>query len=365
MKNVYEELKTLSSISAISGCEDFLIRELKNRLSNSGADIHIDRLGNVTATFKGSACPETSIIYFAHMDELGLIVKAIDKNGFLRVERVGGIPERVLTSVCVDVHSLDYQKSYTGFFGTYSHHLTPPEKKLIVPEIKDMYIDIGCESSEEVLALGINVGSMVTYTPTCIQLGKNKVSGKALDDRVGVYILLCMAEHLKKSPPKATVHLCFTVQEEFNVRGSLPVFERLLPNAGICLDVAPTRDTPDLSGQGGVELGKGPAISYFNFHGRGTLGGLIPNPKLTAFIADSTSKLKIKCQHEVSLGVITDDAFTQLTGTEGVAMAHISLPCRYTHTPRETIDLRDLKEAIALCCETAAAFDSKLDLSRG
>lgn len=365
MNNVYEELKALTSISAISGYEDNFIRDLKERLKDKHAELYVDRIGNLTATFKGVNDPNTSILFLAHMDELGLIVKQIDDDGFLRVERVGGIPEKTLLGSFVDVHTLDYKKSYTGFFGAYSHHLTPPEKKMAIPDIKNLYIDIGCESSQEVLDLGINIGSMITYTPTYQQLGKNRLTAKALDNRMGVYVLLCMAEYFEKNPPKATIHLCFSVQEEFNVRGCLPVFERLLPDASVCIDVTPAYDTPELRGAGKIDLGKGPAILYFNFHGRGTLGGLIPNPKLTQFIADTAKNLGISCQHDVVIGVITDDAFTQLTGKEGVPTAHISVPCRYTHAPVETIDLRDLEQAIELSCKVAAGFDGNLDLSRG
>ena len=365
MKDVYEELKALTSISAISGCEDNFIAELKERLKNTGSEIHVDKLGNVTSTFKGTETPDISILFLAHMDELGLIVKLIDGNGFLKVERVGGIPEKTLLGSFVDVHTLDYKKSFTGFFGAYSHHLTPAEKKMTIPAIKDLYIDIGCESRQEVLDLGINVGSMITYAPTYQKLGKNRLTAKSLDDRMGVYILLRMAEYFIKTPPKATVHLCFSVQEEFSVRGCMPVFERLMPDASVCLDITPAYDTPELKGGGEIDLGKGPAILYFNFHGRGTLGGLIPHPKLTRFIEDTAKGLGISCQHDVVVGVITDDAFTQLMGKEGVPTAHISVPCRYTHAPVETIDLRDLEQAVELSCRAAVRFDGDVDLSRG
>ena len=119
MKDVYEELKALTSISAISGCEDNFIAELKERLKNTGSEIHVDKLGNVTSTFRGTETPDTSILFLAHMDELGLIVKLIDGNGFLRVERVGGVPEKTLLGSFVDVHALDYKKSFTGFFGVF------------------------------------------------------------------------------------------------------------------------------------------------------------------------------------------------------------------------------------------------------
>lgn len=365
MQHVLDELRSLCAISAVSGREDELIDEVVRRIEPSGAQLHVDRLGNVTATFPGSERSVCSILYFAHMDELGLIVKDIDPDGFLRVERIGGVPEKTLPGTFVDVHTLDGRDSKHGFFGCYSHHITPPEKKMVVPPIKDMYIDIGCESKKEVLALGIAVGSMVTYSLTFQRIGKHRLTAKALDNRMGVYILFRMVEYLVQNPPNATIHLCFSVQEEFTIRGCIPVFERLRPDAAVCLDITPAVDTPELRGQSGVALGKGPAILFFNFHGRGTLAGLIPNPKLTAFLEQTAKSLNIACQRDVALGVITDDAFTQTTGSEGVAMAHISVPLRYTHAPVETIDLRDLEHAAQLCCASAGLFSSALDLSRG
>lgn len=365
MKEMLEELKRLTAIPAISGQEDRLISDLRGRLEDSGAELHVDNLGNLTATFHGGTDAARSILFFAHIDELGLIVKRIEPDGFLRVERIGGVPEKTLPGTFVEVHTLDNKKSCTGFFGCYSHHTTPPDKKLSVPPIGEMYIDLGCESREEVLKLGVEVGSTVTYAPTFHHNGNNRLTAKALDNRMGVYILLRMAEHLQKNPPKATVHLCFSVQEEFNIRGCLPVFERLRPDAAVCLDITPACDTPESRSIGEIALGKGPALLYFNFHGRGTLGGLIPSPKLTAFLRNIADSLGIPLQHDVILGVITDDAFTQLAGTEGVAMAHISVPLRYTHAPVETIDLRDLEKAVQICCAAAGRFETGVDLARG
>jgi putative aminopeptidase FrvX len=360
-----EELRKLTSISAISGHEDRLITYVTDRLQDSGAQLHVDYLGNVTATFQGGVQNAHSLLFFAHLDELGLIVKGIEESGFLRVERIGGVPEKTLPGTFVNVYTLDEAKYYTGFFGCYSHHITPQDKKYTVPAIKEMYIDLGMENRAAVLAMGINIGSMVTYFPSFHLNGENRITAKSLDNRMGVYVLLQLAEFFKKTPPNATIHLCFSVQEEFNIRGCLPVFERLRPDAAICLDITPAMDTPEYHGNEGVRLGCGPAICYFNFHGRGTLGGLIPHPKLVSFIRTVSEKEHIYCQADVVLGVITDDAFTQLSGSEGVAMAHISVPLRYTHSPVETLDLRDLSSTVDLCFAIARYFDDKVELRRG
>lgn len=365
MKSIFEELDFLTSIPAVSGAEDKIIKEVRSRLETLTDEVHVDRLGNVTATFKGTNQNAPSILFFAHLDELGLIVRKVEDNGFLRVERIGGVPEKTLSGQFVDVHTVDGSKSHLGFFGAISHHLTPAEKKYSVSVTKDMYIDLGLESKQEVKERGIDIGSMVTYHHNFRRMGENRVTSKALDDRVGVYALLALAEYLKDNTHGATVHLAFSVQEEFNIRGCLPVFERLRPDSAICVDITPACDTPDLKDTNEIYLGRGPALLYMNFHGRGTLGGLIPNPKFCRFIEGLSEGLNMELQRDVVLGVITDDAFTQLTGTEGIPMAHISIPLRYTHAPIETVDIRDIADCIKLLCYIASEFGEGVDLGRG
>lgn len=357
-------LKELTEIPALSGHEDKMITYVRKELEKTCGDIHIDNLGNITATYPGTEEEGVSIAYFAHMDEVGLIVKKIEDNGFLRLERVGGVPEKVLPASFLEVHTLDETKTYRGVVGNTSHHLTPPDKKFAVTTISELYVDLGLRSKEEVLEKGIDIGSVVTYLPNFTVLG-NYVASKSLDDRMGIYALLKMAEVLAKKEHKATVHLIFTVQEEFNIRSSTPTFHRLQPDAAICIDISPACDTPELKGRYEMELDKGVAIMYMNFHGRGTLGGLLPNPKLNAFLEKTAAEEGLKCQKEVVIGVITDDAFTQHAGTEGIPMAHLSIPLRYTHSLAEVASRQDIEDCISLMLASAYKFDKTVNLRRG
>lgn len=358
-----ELLEKLVSISAISGHEDRLIRFVAEYLKDYCDDVHIDRLGNVTATFSGTD-NDVSIAYFAHLDEIGLIVKRVEDNGFLRVERIGGVPEKALLSTYVDVRSIDGDHTYPAVVGTTSHHLTPSDKKFAVTTISEIYIDMGLDSRQEVEALGVGCGSTITYKPNFSVLG-NKLASKSMDDRVGVYALLQLAKHLHKNVHSAKVHLIFSIQEEFSVRACMPAFTRLQPCAAICLDIAPACDTPELKGKYDMSLGSGPAITYMNFHGRGTLGGILPNPKLNKYLERIAKENDIPYQREVVLGVVTDDAFTQHAGEEGIAMSHISLPMRYSHAPVEMITRNDLEHFVDLICVSAVKFSSEIDLTRG
>lgn len=362
--NLEQDLRILTEIPALSGHEDKMIAYIVKRLEGLCEDVHVDRLGNITATYPGREKDAVSIAYFAHMDEVGLIVKKIEDNGFLRLERVGGVPEKVLPAAMVDVHTLDESKAYRAVIGNTSHHLTPSDKKFAVTPIGDLYVDLGCHSKKEVLEKGIDIGSVVTYSPNFTVLG-DYIASKALDDRMGIYTLLYMAEKLAGKDHEATIYLIFTVQEEFNIRSATPTFNRIQPDAAVCVDISPACDTPELAGRYDMALGAGVAVMYMNFHGRGTLGGLLPNPQLNAFLENTAREEGMKCQKEVVIGVITDDAFTQQAGTEGIPMAHLSIPLRYTHSLSEVASRNDVEDCARLMLASALKFGRHVDIRRG
>ncbi|MFA5386018.1 MAG: M42 family peptidase [Eubacteriales bacterium] len=365
MKNLVEELKYLTSIPALSGLEDKMIKEMIARFTPLADEVNVDKIGNVTATFKGKHGTSPSLLIFAHIDELGLMISKIENDGFLRFNRIGGVPEKTLMGQFVDVHALDGNSFVAGLVGTYAHHLTPPEWKYTVPNHEKMYIDLGLDSCKEVLAKGIDIGSAVTYQHNFHQIGNNKITSKTLDNRIGILLLIALAEHLKDNPAEGTVHLVASVQEEFNVRGVMPAFYRLEPDAAICIDITPACDPPDLNHKYSISLGKGPAIMQMNFHGRGTLGGLIPNPKLRMYMEKTLTNKNIPFQREIILGEITDDAFTLMSGTQGTAMGHFSIPMRYSHSPVETSDIRDIEMAISGIISIVDNFNGNVDLKRG
>jgi putative aminopeptidase FrvX len=299
------------------------------------------------------------------MDEVGLIVTKLEPNGFLRFDRIGGVPEKTLRGQFVDVHTIDGSAWYTGFVGTHAHHVTPAELKYVVPTTDKMYIDLGLTCPEEALAKGINTGSAVTYHPSFQQVGEHHVTGKTLDNRIGILMLIALAEHLHQHRPQATVYLVASVQEEFNIRGNIPAFNRLEPDAAICLDITSACDTPDLNLRYDVSLGKGPAVLQMNFHGRGDLAGLIPHPKFRLFIEKTIEDLGICYQRQTIIGEITDDAFTLVLGKYGVAMAHLSIPMRYSHSPIETSDIRDIEAGIRIMTEVTNRFNHSVNLKRG
>ncbi len=363
MAETLELLKELTAIPALSGREEAMIAAMRRHFSPLADEVRVDRVGNVSATIRGrQASPR--LLIFAHMDELGLIVRKIEPDGFLRIERAGGVPEKSLLGQWVEIHT-DDGRHLPALVGTTSHHVTRPEKKFVVPDRLDMYLDLGCDSRAEVEALGVHVGDAITYRAAFTQLSADRLAAKSLDNRVGCVMLIQTLAALAQERPAATVHIVASVQEEFNVRGVWPAFQALQPDAAICIDVTVACDTPELHALSDVRLGAGPVITTYQFHGRGTLGGLIPNPKLRRYLEQVASDEGIGVQREVLLGVITDAAFSQLLGEQGVPMAALSVATRYTHAPVEACSLRDIDAAIRLLAAAARRFDARLDLSRG
>lgn len=356
-----ERLRALTALSGLAGQEDRVIAYLRDQMS--GADeVQIDRMGNVCAFIRGTDPAGPTVMVFAHSDELGLVVKRIDEAGFLRVERLGGVPERGLPGLRVVVHGS--RGDLPGVVGAKSHHLTPVEEKYQALPVGKLYVDIGARTRDEAQAMGVRVGTGITYAPAFERLGPDLISAKTLDNRAGCWTLLRLLDAVKENRPPCNVWLVSPVQEEFNLQGLFPAANRIRPDLAICIDISAAADTPELAGSGEVALGKGPVITTYSFHGRGTLAGLLPNPKLVDFVGRAAAEAAIPHQYGVLFGGLTDASYLHLIG-DGIPAIDIGFPCRYTHFPVETCSLGDLDHTLQLLIEVLGRLDRLPDLTRG
>lgn len=356
------QLKNLTSQVALSGYEDQMIRYIKSQLSSKGKDATVDSLGNVMVKVNQSTSKDPiRVLLFAHMDELGLVVKSIENNGFLRLERVGGIPEKSLAgaSLLIEVE----EKKWKGIIGTKSHHVTNQDEKYKVLPVQEVYADFGFRSKDDVLKAGIDIGTPVAYERQFFH-NDTIVFSNALDNRVGCLVLLELFDRIKDKALPCEVYIVFSVQEEFNLRGVIPAIRRVKPHLAFTLDITIATDTPDLSKHGDIKLGGGPSISLYTFHGRGTLGGLIPNPKLVKHIKQVAENEKISLQQTVWMGMLTDASFGQLEN-EGFPIVDLGYPARYTHAPVEAVDLYDVEQLIQLLERLLESINGTQDFSRG
>jgi len=331
------DLTELMLVPGLSGHEDRVRRSIRDRLNESGIPSTSDRLGNLVAHFPGEGPP---VMLFTHMDQLGFIVRRIEASGLLRLERLGGVPERALAAqevlVCVGEG-----RDVSGVIANKSHHATRPDEKYKVVPYADLYVDCGFSSSQDAKAAGIRIGSPLVYAPVAKRLAGDRVCGTSVDDRAGCAVLIEVARRLKNRTQGPPVHLAFTVQEEFNLRGALPLAQKLLPSIAIQIDLMMASDTPDMEDRGDMVLGGGPGMSLYSFHGRGTLNGTIPHPAMVSLVEQTATTQSIPLQRSAQTGVLTDLSYVQLVG-EGVASVDLGFPMRYSHSAREVCDLNDL-----------------------
>ncbi len=208
-------LKKLSEAFGPSGFEDevrdLVIRELGPYVD----DLITDKWGNVIGIRYGKS-RDLKAMVAAHMDEIGLLIDSIDKNGFLRFRAIGGWNEVTLVSQRVVIKTVDGRKIKGVIGGRPPPHVTPPGKEREAPELKDLFMDVGASSDEEVRRLGVRVGSVAVLDRDFEVLNEGVVTGKAFDDRVGLAVMLWAARQLRDS--EVTVYFVATVQEEVGLR---------------------------------------------------------------------------------------------------------------------------------------------------
>jgi putative aminopeptidase FrvX len=334
-------LKEYMAVPRLSGYEKEMAYRFRADMERYTQDVRIDRVGNVIATFPGTEPSAPGIMIFAHMDTIGFVITCITENGFLKLDRVGGVPEKALQGlqVLVGNEAGDY---YNGVIGMRSYHTLDPKEKEKADTLSSLFADIGAKSREEVLQLGIQVGCPVIYANHYSELLNDRIAGTYTDDASGLTSMIHIASMLKAGRTKATVYLVGTVQEEFNARGAMLAQRSVHADMAICLLGAGAGDTPDLAGSNNVRLGEGVSITLFNFHGKGTLNGNIAHRGMFSLMKEAAKAAGIPLQRQASRGALSDTAYLQLEDM-GVPCLDMGTPDRYSHSPLEVLDLKDLE----------------------
>lgn len=329
-----ELLKKLAEAHGVSGFEDkvsdLIIRELKPLVD----DIKTDVMGNIIGVKKAKVKNPLRVMISAHMDEIGFMVKHIDDNGFIRFEPNGGFDPKTLIAHRVLVHGR--KKRFDGVVGTKPIHLMSESERSKLPELKELFIDIGLTKKE--VEKDIEIGDMISLVQNFVDHGKH-VSCKAFDDRAGVYVMIEALRILKKHDVE--IYAVASVQEEVGLRGAITAAYGVNPDIGIALDVTLACDIPGGSKEEEIaSLGGGVAIKLKD-------SSLICNPKLVRFMRDIAKKYKIKNQLEILPRGGTDAGAIQRTHA-GVAAITLSIPTRYVHSVVETANKDDIKATIEL-----------------
>jgi putative aminopeptidase len=357
---IRETLIELMLIPGLSGHEQRVARAIAAHLDRLGLSHRSDRLGNLIATLPGD--PKLpSVMVFTHMDQLGFVVRKVEANGLIRLERLGGVPERALPAQAVVLCTPN--QDIPGVIANKSHHATTPEEKYKVLPYADLYVDAGFTSAEDAHKAGIQIGTPVTYAPRVLPLHGTRLAGTSIDDRAGCAVLLALAA-TRKGRKGPTLHLVWSVQEEFNLRGVLPAATALAPDIALQIDLLLACDTPDMTHRGDVALGQGPGISLYSFHGRGTLNGVIPHPALVQLAETAAEAANLNLQRSAHTGALTDLSYLQFIGPEGIACLDIGFPLRYTHSALEVVDTNDLDQLATLLATMLDRITPDLNLTR-
>ena len=357
-----EVLKEFMLTSAPSGYEKEMAYKLKPHLEQFCQTVTIDRVGNVIAKIPGTDPKAPRAMIFGHMDQLGFIVRKVESDGFIQVDRLGGIPEKVLPGLEVVIRSEDGQW-HLGVFGPKAHHATPAEEKYKVDLVTSLFIDVGATSAEQVHEMGIYVGCPVVYKPAFQELQGTRVTGTAVDNRGACACLVEIARQLKETPPLCDTYLVGTVWEEFNLRGAMMAARTVKPDLAISLDVMLDGSTKDLVTKFEDCMGKGPTVGLYSFHGRGTLNGTRAHEPMFKLAKATAAELGLPLQRFASLGILTDSAYIQLEG-DGVACLEMGFPARYTHTPVEVCDVNDIDALATVCAGMMRRVDELFQLNR-
>ena len=344
--NLGRFLQELSESGGVSGREESASQVIQDFFTTGAGkgwvtDLRRDRLGNLILYKKGEGGESSPRVMFAaHQDEIGLIVTALHE-GFLRFSTVGGIDQRVLPGQEVIIHG---KEKILGIIGAASPHLQNPGEREKSVKIEDLLIDTGLSQKRagEVIA----IGDFISIDRKFVSLKNSVYSGKALDDRAGVAILVEIARRLQNLRHQADVYLVATVQEEVGLRGAFTSAYGLTPDLGIAIDVTHGK-MPGLSDEEAFELGNGPVI---------VLGPQV-HPKVFARLKETAEANGVKYQIEPSTRPGGTDAFALQIAEAGVATGLLSIPLRYMHTSVETVDERDIRESGRLLAKFTAALD--------
>jgi putative aminopeptidase FrvX len=310
------------------------VRALIEGLARDAADeLRTDAMGNLIALKRGSGGADAArgkrIMVAAHMDEIGLIVTFVDKKGFLRVGRVGGVFLPTLVG-----SQVRFANGATGVVGR--EKWLAGNSLSALPKWEEIYIDVGATSPEDA---PVGVGDVGVFVQPYADLGA-RVVGKAMDDRIGCAIALEALRTMGESPND--VYFCFTVQEEVGTRGALVSAFGVEPEVGVAIDVTDTGDTPE-SQPMAVSLGGGPAIKVMD-------SGFLTHPGVKDWMIAAAERLSLPYQLEVLLAGSTDARAIQ-TSRAGVPAGCISVPARYVHTQSEMVDMGDVEGSVRLLVE--------------
>lgn len=345
-------LRDLVASPGVSGGEDRIRETIIEKVEDHADSIEQDGLGNLIVR-KGSG--ERTLMLAAHMDQIGLSVNRVDDNGFLRVSKVGGIYSRNMMDQRVTVHASESDE-VRGVVSAKPVHLMDSEEKKDVPEMKDLVIDIGAESKQEVEEeFGIRVGDYITYEKELEKLSKDYVTGPAFDDRAGCAVVI---EALKRFDEDYELIVVFNVQEEVGRKGARTSTFMTDPDAAIAVDVTVSGDLPFVEKhQSEIKLGDGFGIDLIQNGGR----GFITSSSMKNWMVSAAEDGDHDYRRMVEVGGATEAGVINLV-RNGVPSASLAIPARNIHSSVEVVKLSDMEELVSFLQTAFSSFRDYMEV---
>lgn len=338
-----EFLEKLCNADALAG-QEAEVRNLMHQKMKSADDVSCDNLGSLICRLDGTK-PGPKIMFAAHMDEVGFIVRYVAEGGQIFVKTLGAVKPLGKFMQAVRITNSKGEKIRGYMFSTYTEDKPNAE----IPG--ETYVDVGAKTAKEVEAMGIEVGNMVCFDSQFSQIGKNVVMGKAFDDRIGCYILSRVFENLKKAKHPNTIYFAATSSEEVGTRGAQTSSVKIQPDVAFVVDCCCFGDEFDRSPKNKRQLGNGMILTHSD-------RGLEVNRALIKFIKDIAKKLKKNLQLDMFDRGSTDGMKIHLND-EGVPTAVCCIPLRYGHCSYSLADKKDIEDTISIFTEIFKNLDDK------
>jgi endoglucanase len=319
-------------------------------IRNHADQVECDAYGSTWATLEGKT--KQVVMLEAHADEIGFMIKHIDEKGFIRLDRVGGSDAAIARGR--RLMFLGDKGPVPGIIGNTAIHLRRDDhggEK--APAVHDLWVDVGASNPAEVAKLGLRVGHPAVYQDGPLEMAGKRLVGRALDNRIGGYIIARVMKRIAKGGKKpAFTLLCLNaIQEEIGGHGAKMAAYRLRPDLCLCLDVTHATDTPgiDAAKFGSVKLGGGPGLTH----------GTANHPLVVRRLIEVAAAAKIPIQHESSSRFSGTDTDKIFHSRQGIPSALVSLPLRCMHSTVETAHLDDIARTIDLLTEFVLSLKDK------
>lgn len=333
-----------------SGYEQPVQKVVRKWANKFASEVKTDVHGNVIASLNPDGHPR--IMFAGHCDQIGFMVQYIDDNGFITVNPIGG--HDVMVLIGQNFACWTKQGAVPGVVARKAIHLLSGDERNKVPQITDLWVDIGAKNKKEAEKL-VNVGDPVTYHLGLRRLRNDLAVAPAMDDKVGVWVVMEALRLLSDKKFEAAVFCVSTVQEEVGLRGAVTSSFNLAPQVGVAVDVTHATDHPgaDKKVNGTVDLHKGPVVYR----------GPNINPVVYDLLSESAKRSKIPYQPNGAPRPTGTDANAIQLSRGGVAAGLVSVPNRYMHSPVEMVSLKDLENSAKLLAEFVLSVKKDTDFT--